>query len=332
MIQPIVHRIAITPGEPAGIGPDLALSLGSKPWPVELVVIADPNMLAARADLLGVSIDIEEWKGDRPPEPSRAGKISVLAEDLDAAALPGRPDPANSGYVLNCLRRAADGCLQRHFTAMVTGPVQKSAINQAGIAFTGHTEFLAEHTAAEQPVMLLVSGDFRVALLTTHLSLRDVPDVVTAPHLQSTLKILHEGLVQRFGIARPRITVLGLNPHAGEAGNLGNEERDIITPTLDGLRTGGMQLSGPLPADTAFTPDHLQTADAVLAMYHDQGLPVLKHSGFGRSVNVTLGLPIVRTSVDHGTALDLAGSGRANTGSMFAALELAIEMQARAQI
>ena len=329
MVPKTAPRIAITPGEPAGIGPDLVIALALQPWPVELVVIADPEMLAARADQLGASIEIRLLTDDHSPQPSPAGQIKVLRENLAADVKPGQLDSANAGYVLACLRRAANGCLQHEFSAMVTGPVQKSVINQAGISFTGHTEYLAEQTSAQQPVMLLVSGELRVALLTTHLALRDVPETITVERIQSTLRTLYDGLRRCFGINSPRISVLGLNPHAGESGHLGSEEQEIIAPALRSMRAEGMQLIGPIPADTAFTADHLKSADAVLAMFHDQGLPVLKHHGFGQSVNVTLGLPIIRTSVDHGTALDLAGSGRAKPGSMIAALRLAIEIQSR---
>jgi 4-hydroxythreonine-4-phosphate dehydrogenase len=329
VVQQAVPRIAITPGEPSGIGPDLVIALAMEPWPAELVVIADPEMLRTRARQLGTSINIQPFAGQLAPEPGPPGQFKVLPEELGATAVPGQPDSANANYVLACLRRAVAGCIQQEFAAMVTGPVQKSVINQAGIPFTGHTEFLAEQTAAPQPVMLLVSGELRVALLTTHLALRDVPERITAERIRSTLWTLHDGLRQHFGISAPRIIVLGLNPHAGESGHLGSEEQDIIEPVLATLRAQGMQLSGPMSADTAFTPDHLCATDAVLAMYHDQGLPVLKHHGFGRSVNVTLGLPIIRTSVDHGTALDLAGTGRANPGSLRAALQLAIKIQAR---
>ena len=329
MVQKAIPRIALTPGEPAGIGPDLAIALAMEPWPAELVVIADPEMLRVRAGQLGTPIDVQPFNGQLAPQPNPPGRIKVLAEKLATTTVPGQPDSANALYVLACLRRAIAGCMQQKFSAMLTGPVQKSVINQAGIPFTGHTEFLAEQTGVQQPVMLLVSGDLRVALLTTHLALREVPEQITAERIQSTLRTLHDDLQQRFGIGEPRIMVLGLNPHAGEAGYLGSEEQKIIEPALAHLRAQGMQLTGPIPADTAFTADHLSAADAVLAMYHDQGLPVLKHQGFGNSVNVTLGLPIIRTSVDHGTALDLAGTGRANPGSMRAALQLAIEIQTR---
>ncbi len=328
MVQHI-PRIAISPGEPAGIGPDLVIALTREPWPAELVVIADPEMLKVRADQLGTSIDIQPFSAKHAPQANPVGQIKLLPEALATDVVPGQLDSANADYVLACLRRAVAGCMQHEFAAMLTGPVQKSIINQAGIPFTGHTEFLAKQTATRQPVMLLVSGELRVALLTTHLALREVPERVTAERIQSTLRTLHDGLRRHFGISEPRIIVLGLNPHAGESGHMGSEEQDIIEPALANLREQGMQLTGPMPADTAFTPDHLSAADAVLAMYHDQGLPVLKHHGFGRSVNVTLGLPIIRTSVDHGTALDLAATGRANPGSMRAALQLAIEIQTR---
>ena len=328
MVQHI-PRIAISPGEPAGIGPDLVIALTREPWPAELVVIADPEMLKVRADQLGTSIDIQPFSAKHAPQANPVGQIKLLPEALATDVVPGQLDSANADYVLACLRRAVAGCMQHEFAAMLTGPVQKSIINQAGIPFTGHTEFLAKQTATRQPVMLLVSGELRVALLTTHLALREVPERVTAERIQSTLRTLHDGLRRHFGISEPRIIVLGLNPHAGESGHMGSEEQDIIEPALANLREQGMQLTGPMPADTAFTPDHLSAADAVLAMYHDQGLPVLKHHGFGRSVNVTLGLPIIRTSVDHGTALDLAATGRANPGSMKAALQLAIEIQTR---
>lgn len=329
MIQQSIPRIAISPGEPAGIGPDLVIALAQDPWPAELVVIADPELLKVRAEQLGTSIDIQPFSAKLAPAANPAGRIKLVPEDLATDVVPGQLNSDNANYVLACLRRAVAGCMEHEFAAMLTGPVQKSVINQAGIPFTGHTEYLAEQTATQQPVMLLVSGELRVALLTTHLALRDVPERVTANRIQSTLRTLHDGLRRHFGISSPHIIVLGLNPHAGESGHLGNEEQDIIEPALAELRAEGMQLSGPMPADTAFTPDHLPAADAVLAMYHDQGLPVLKHHGFGKSVNVTLGLPIIRTSVDHGTALDLAATGRANPGSMRAALQLAIEMQTR---
>lgn len=261
--------------------------------------------------------------------PSGAGRLLVEALPLRVAAVAGRPERANANYVLTTLEHASAGCVNGRFDALVTGPVQKSVINEAGVAFSGHTEYLAQLTGSAQPVMMLVAGELRVALLTTHLALREVPAAVTTGRLDAVVRVLADGLTQLFGIGRPRIAVLGLNPHAGEAGHLGTEEREIIAPALDALRGTGIAVIGPLPADTAFTPDRLRTFDAVLAMYHDQGLPVLKYAGFGQAVNVTLGLPIIRTSVDHGTALDLAGTGRADSGSMRAAISLAVELVAR---
>ena len=247
---------------------------------------------------------------------------------LRAACKPGTLDPGNAEYVLDTLREATSQILAGHAAAMVTGPVHKGVINDAGIAFSGHTEFLAELAGVDRVVMMLVAGGLRVALATTHLPLRAVPEAVTAAGLRETLRIIQHDLTSRFGIVRPRIAVLGLNPHAGEGGHLGSEEIDIIEPVVVELKTEGMRLDGPLPADTAFVPRYLERFDAVLAMYHDQGLPVLKHAGFGHAVNVTLGLPFIRTSVDHGTALDLAGTGKADSGSMNAAIELARKMSA----
>lgn len=319
----------MTPGEPAGIGPDVVIDLASAEWPVEIVAIADPDLLRERARALGVPLDIQRYDEQAEPRPGRAGLLLVAEEPLARKPVPGHPDPSTSAYVLATLQTACTGCLEGAFSAMVTGPVDKSLINKADIPFSGHTEYLAELTGSTQPVMLLVAGDLRVALVTTHLALRDVPAQISEQRLRRVLKILDDGLQKFFGIATPRITVLGLNPHAGESGYLGTEEQEIIEPLIDSLRSAGMRLTGPLPADTAFTPPNLASCDAVLAMYHDQGLPVLKHKGFGEAVNVTLGLPIIRTSVDHGTAFDLAGTGRANPGSLRAALRLAIDIQAR---
>jgi 4-hydroxythreonine-4-phosphate dehydrogenase len=324
-----VPRIVVTPGEPSGIGPDVVIALAATGWPAEIVAIADPDLLRERADILDVSVEISHFAETAQPAPSRPGVLQVAGESLTTRSVPGQPDPSNSAYVLETLRRACTGCLDGTFSAMVTGPVDKSLINRAGMPFSGHTEYLAGLTDTPQPVMLLIAGELRVALVTTHLALRDVPDSIDAPRLHEILIILDQGLRKLFGIDAPRITVLGLNPHAGESGYLGTEEQEIIEPTLRSLRSAGMQLIGPLPADTAFTPTHLADTDAVLAMYHDQGLPVLKHKGFGEAVNVTLGLPIIRTSVDHGTALSLAGTGHADPGSMLAAVRLAIEMRAR---
>jgi 4-hydroxythreonine-4-phosphate dehydrogenase len=314
--------LIISAGEPAGIGPDLCLGLASLYSTTPIVVIADPDALRIRADRLSVDVDIVTYTSGENPKP---GSLCVLPLDLASKDVCGAPDPANAPALLDGLRRAVAGCQSGEFAALVTGPIQKSTINDAGIPFTGHTEFLAEETGGNKPVMLLVAGELRVALASTHIPLREVADYVNAERLKSTLNILHDGLVNRFGIEEPVINVCGLNPHAGEGGHLGHEDQDVIAPALDELRSEGMQLRGPLPADTAFI-DASGPADAVLAMYHDQGLPVLKYAGFGSAVNVTLGLPVIRTSVDHGTALAIAGSGRADPGSMHAAIDLALDM------
>lgn len=321
-------RIALTAGEPAGIGPDLCAMLAHQPLPAQLAVVADAELLAARARQLGLTVRILPYAESAAEPHAGDGRLHVLHVPAPHPATPGQLDPANSRYVLQTLVRAADGCVSGEFDAMTTGPVHKGVINDAGIAFSGHTEFLAEHTHTPRVVMMLVGGGLRVALATTHLPLTAVSAAITRASLETTLRILHADLVRRFGLAQPRILVAGLNPHAGEGGYLGREEIDVIAPVLERLRTEGMQLDGPLPADTLFTPRHLAQADAVLAMYHDQGLPVLKHASFGGGVNVTLGLPIIRTSVDHGTALDLAGRGGIEAGSLLAALQLAIELAA----
>ncbi|MDX5445299.1 MAG: 4-hydroxythreonine-4-phosphate dehydrogenase PdxA, partial [Zoogloeaceae bacterium] len=260
------------------------------------------------------------------------GVLDVLHVPLAAACQAGTVDPANAPHVLALLDRAVDGCVSGEFAAVVTAPVHKAVINEAGITFSGHTEYLAERTATPRVVMMLVGGGLRVALVTTHLPLSAVPAAITPVVLEDTVRILHRDLVTRFGIGNPRILVAGLNPHAGEGGHMGREEVEVIEPVLARLRAEGMQLVGPLPADTLFVPHALEGADAVLAMYHDQGLPVLKHASFGGGVNVTLGLPIVRTSVDHGTALDLAATGRADPGSLFAAMQLAVDITGRRHV
>ena len=315
-------RIVMTPGEPAGIGPDLAVMLSRETQSCRLAVVADPDLLLQRARQLGISLAIDDWQG----QPHQAGRLAVIPERLAVPAVPGRLDAANAGYVLDSIRRAANGCLSAGFDAIVTGPVQKSIINEAGIAFSGHTEFLADIAGVDRVVMMLLADRLRVALATTHLPLRDVSEHITRPLLKEIIDILHADLVRKFGIDDPAIVVCGLNPHAGEGGHLGTEEKEIIEPLLEEMRQQGMRLLGPLPADTVFVPRYLDCTDAVLAMYHDQGLPVLKHTGFGRAVNVTLGLPFIRTSVDHGTALDLAGSGRAGIGSLQAAMGTAADM------
>ena len=317
------RRLVVTTGEPAGIGPDLALATALADWPCELVFAGDPELLAGRAALLGLALRPIDWREDALPAPHRAGTLPVLPLRLGRDAKPGRPDPANAHYVLATIDAAAEGCLAGRFAAMVTAPVQKSSINDAGIAFQGHTEYLAAKAGGAHPVMLLVAGTLRVALATTHLPLAEVPRHITRELLERTLGVLERGLRESLRIAAPRILVCGLNPHAGEGGHLGREEIEVIRPAVVELRARGVAVTGPVPADTAFTPASLAGADAVLAMYHDQGLPVIKHSGFGQTVNVTLGLPFHRTSVDHGTALDLAGTGRADPGSLFEAIRLA---------
>lgn len=315
--------IAITPGEPAGIGPELLHGLSEQYPHCRLIAIADPDVL----DKAGCQ-SVPFMLTGSPPTP---GLLECLAVPVVEAVKPGTLNPANAGYVLETLRVAAEGCLSGLFAAMVTGPVHKGVINDAGIPFTGHTEYLANLTAAPCPVMMLAAERLRVALLTTHVPLRNVADLVTAERLEQVLRILVTDLTRRYGIAHPQLLVAGLNPHAGEQGHLGDEEQRIITPVLDQLRAEGMRLIGPLPADTLFTPPNLAKADAVLAMYHDQGLPVLKHVGFGHAVNITLGLPIIRTSVDHGTALDRVGTGSANAGSLKAAVDEAVRLAEIAQ-
>lgn len=319
-------RIAITPGEPAGIGPDLVVTLAQSAQAHEIVAIADPDLLQARAKLLGLPLQIRIVNLADIPKPSVAGELAVLPVALIAEAKAGELNVANASYILNTLDAAIEGCVAGDFAALVTGPVHKSVINDAGIAFSGHTEYLADKTATEKVVMMLATKGLRVALATTHLPLKDVAAAINEKELMQVTTILHRDLQQQFGIAEPRIYVCGLNPHAGEGGHLGREEIDIIEPALDKLRAQGINLIGPLPADTLFTPKYLDHADAVLAMYHDQGLPVLKYKGFGQAVNVTLGLPIIRTSVDHGTALDLAATGKADLGSLRTALSYALDM------
>ncbi len=313
--------LAITAGEPAGIGPDLCLQLARHEQP--LVVIADKLLLQQRAAQLGLDVALHDYT---PVTPQSLGKLSVLHVPLVHPVQVGKLDPANSPYVLETLRRALRGCLSGEFSGMVTAPVHKGVINDAGIPFTGHTEFLAELTHTPQVVMMLVGSGMRVALATTHLPLREVADAITAPLLESVLRIMQRDLQHRFGITQPRILVAGLNPHAGEGGHIGQEEIKVMFPVLDKLRAEGMNVSSPLPADTLFVAHRLRECDAVLTMYHDQGLPVLKHASFGGGVNITLGLPIIRTSVDHGTALELAGSGMANAGSLLEAIKVAAGM------
>ena len=311
--------IALTPGEPAGIGPDLVIRLSQHASSVDrrIVVLADHQLLLDRATQLGQSIDLPEWHTDTE------APVSLLSIPTEVVVRPGHLDTRNSAYVLQTLERAVDGCLSGEFDALVTGPVHKGIINESGIHFSGHTEFLAQRCGTEQVVMMLVAGSLRVALVTTHIPLSRVSDTVTQPLLEQVIRILNQDLVRRFSITQPRILVCGLNPHAGESGYLGHEEIDTIAPVIDRLEGEGLRVRGPLPADTAFTPRLLAEADVVLTMYHDQGLPVLKHAGFGQAVNITLGLPIVRTSVDHGTALERAGTGDIDSGSLLAAIDMA---------
>lgn len=318
-------RLILTPGEPAGIGPDLIIQIAQDPLAAQLAVVADPELLGERAASLGLPLRLLP-ASDAAHLP---GSLQVHPVETAAPVNAGCLDPANSGYVLHTLRVAARACLSGAADAMVTAPVHKGVINDAGMPFTGHTEFLAELCGAPLPVMLLAAPTLRVALATTHLPLHAVPRAITRHGLTAVLRIIDADLRSKFGIAHPRILVCGLNPHAGEGGHLGREEIDTIIPALEALRAEGMNLVGPLPADTLFTAKGLAGADVVLAMYHDQGLPVLKSSGFGEAVNITLGLPIIRTSVDHGTALELAGTGRADTGSLRAAINAAIDLASR---
>ena len=319
-------RLAITPGEPAGIGPDLIIKLAQYPNAVELVVYADPELLLARARELNLPLRLRQLSPETPPSRLAAGQLTIRPIELSMPAKPGVLDSRNARYVLETLSTALADCQKNVCRALVTGPVHKGIINDAGIPFTGHTEFFAEKTHTPRVVMMLATEGLRVALATTHLPLSKVPGQITRAGLTETIGILHRDLQQKFGLQAPRILVCGLNPHAGESGHLGLEEIQVIEPVLARLRGQGMHLEGPLPADTLFTPKYLNRCDAVLAMYHDQGLPVLKYMGFGKAVNITLGLPIIRTSVDHGTALDLAGTGLASTGSLTAAISAATSM------
>jgi len=322
--------VALTAGEPAGIGPDLCLAAAAGARDYPLVCLADRDALAARAVLLGARCRLVDWSPGADAVRD-AGALSVLHLPLAVPCVPGRPDTANARQVLAIIGRAAEGCARGEFAAMVTAPVQKSVINDAGIAFTGHTEYIAALLHAGTPVMMLVAGSLRVALVTTHLPLHAVSAAITPEALRHALAVLDRDLRRWWGLPAPRIAVCGLNPHAGEGGHLGDEEQRVIVPAIAAARAAGIAATGPFPADTLFVPRHLEHCDAVLAMYHDQGLPVLKHAGFGAAVNITLGLPIIRTSVDHGTALDLAGTGRAEAGSLLAALQLATRLAAGAR-
>ena len=322
-------RIAITPGEPAGIGPDLVLALARQDWPVELVVCANAELMQQRAEQLGLNVHFIPYQSIQAAQPQQAGTLTIANFALSEPVVAGELNAANGRYVVDTLHAAGEMVLAAEVAAIVTGPVHKGIINRAGIPFSGHTEFFAQQSNTPYVVMMLATEGLRVALATTHIPLAYVAKAITRERLTKVITILDQDLKQKFGIVEPKIYVCGLNPHAGEDGHLGREEIDVISPTLDELRSTGIKLVGPLPADTLFQPKYLNEADAVLAMYHDQGLPVLKYKGFGRSVNISLGLPLIRTSVDHGTALDLAATGKADPGSLFHAVNQAIQLAQR---
>jgi 4-hydroxythreonine-4-phosphate dehydrogenase len=315
--------LALTPGEPAGIGPECTIRLAHEHPQLRLLAVADPELLASAARKLDLDIPIKPWQ---PGDVVSAGGLNCYPQTLARVVRPGRPDPANAAYVVNTIKSAVDLVRTGYAGALVTGPVHKGVINDGGIVFSGHTELLAELAGLKKVVMMLAAGKLRVALVTTHLPLREVADAITTENVRSTIQITYHELRTRFGISAPLIQVLGLNPHAGEGGHLGSEDALIIQKVIDECRADGINAIGPVPADTAFTISRLATCDAVIAMYHDQGLPVLKHASFGKAVNITLGLPFIRTSVDHGTALDIAGKNRADASSMYTACQVAQEM------
>ncbi len=316
-------RLVLTPGEPAGIGPDLTVAVAQQAQDYQLIAIANKSLLLQRAESLGLPLTLHDFDAKSQPRTTKAHELFVVDVPLAEKVVAGKLNSANAAYVLNTLKKAADGCMDNTFAGVITGPVQKSIINESGVPFSGHTEFFAEQSNTRKVVMMLATEGLRVALATTHLPLKDVSAAITKQSLREVIQILINDLRSKFAIQKPRVLICGLNPHAGEGGHLGMEEIEVINPVLQSFVGQSVQLIGPLPADTLFTPRHLEHADAVLAMYHDQGLPVLKHKGFGNAVNITLGLPFIRTSVDHGTALDLAGSGKADTGSMQVALDYA---------
>jgi 4-hydroxythreonine-4-phosphate dehydrogenase len=315
--------LALTPGEPAGIGPECTVRLAIEHPELRLLVIADQQLLSSAARDLGLDIALSAW---RPGDEVTAGQISCFHQPLGQAVVPGKPDASNAGYVVGTIKSAVKLVRAGHAGALVTGPVHKGVINDGGIAFSGHTELLADLAGQKKVVMMLAAGNLRVALVTTHLPLRDVPDAITDENVRSTIRITHHELRTRFGIREPVIQVLGLNPHAGEGGHLGSEDAQVIQKVINECKSEGINALGPVPADTAFTSSRLARCDAVVAMYHDQGLPVLKHASFGKAVNITLGLPFIRTSVDHGTALDIAGKNRADASSMYTACMAARDM------
>ncbi len=326
----VVNRIAVTPGEPAGIGPDLVITIAQQAWPVEIIVVASPTLLIERAKLLGLPLTLIDYDAKRPAKAQQAGTLTILAQELIEPCVVGELNTNNGNYVLATLKLAGEKNMSGEFAAIVTGPVHKGLINQAGIAFSGHTEFFAHQANCSDVVMMLATKGLRVALVTTHIPLAYVAKAITKTRLQTVTRILHQDLITKFGIKSPTIYVCGINPHAGEDGHLGREEIETMSPALDELREQGLNLIGPLPADTIFQEKYLADADAILTMYHDQGLPVLKYKGFGASVNITLGLPFIRTSVDHGTALDLAGKNQACQGSFIAAMNTAIQLASTA--
>ena len=322
----MTYRIAITPGEPAGIGPDLAITLAQQDWSVQLVVVASPSLLIERAKMLNLPLTLENYDASKPATPQKKGCLTILPIELAEPAIAGELNANNGHYVVETLKIACEKNMKGEFDAVVTGPVHKGLINQAGIPFSGHTEYFAHQANCPDVVMMLATEGLRVALVTTHIPLAYVSKAITADRLKHVTRILHRDLVEKFAISYPTIYVSGINPHAGEGGHLGKEEIEVMNPALDELRSEGMNLIGPLPADTIFQEKYLKDADAILSMYHDQGLPVLKYKGFGSSVNITLGLPFIRTSVDHGTAVDLAGTNQADSGSIIEALKTAINL------
>lgn len=323
-------RILLTLGEPAGIGPDITSKIAQTAWNAELIVVGDPTLLLARAELLDQTLKIVPVDLKTPAQPHQTGTLKFIPVPLNAPCQPGQLNILNAPYVVECLEKAVSACLSGHADALVTGPIQKSLLNEAGIPFSGHTEFLASACHIPEALMLFVVDTLKVALMTTHIPISQVAQEITKPHLQNTLRLLASELNKKFGLAKPNILVCGLNPHAGEQGHIGREEIDIMQPALNELREENFNIMGPLSADTIFTPKYLKLADCILAMYHDQALPVIKHLGFGHAVNVTLGLPIIRTSVDHGTALDIAGTKKADASSLEAAIRLAIDLAVQA--
>ena len=320
-------RVVITPGEPAGIGPDITVLIAQQNWPMEIVVCASPTLLYQRAEKLGIPLILRDYQYQSTTFRShKAGMLTVLPIKMPHAVQPGILCTTNSQYVINTLTRACNGCINGEFAGLITGPVHKGIINNAGIKFIGHTEFFANHTGSHRVVMMLVKKKLRIALATTHLPLIDVPNAISSISLHEIITILHYNLKKQFNISQPNIFVCGLNPHAGENGYIGTEEINVIIPILNKLRKKGIKLIGPLPADTLFQHKYLKFADVILTMYHDQGLPVLKYKGFNDIVNITLGLPFIRTSVGHGTALELSGTGKAKPNSLIAAINLALHI------